>query len=182
MLELGDPTDVARRYNQVNFATGTDDEVAALGEGDAADERAVIVEAWAQDRSGRSDAVERGGHLNLCMRVRFREALEEPAFGILLTDEDGRRVFVATTAASGTSTGRYEAGHDVDVVVALDNWFAPGRYRISAVVHGPAPDHPLIARRDDLATFAVTGTPAGGIIDPPHSFHLFEVGTADLRA
>jgi ABC-type multidrug transport system ATPase subunit len=182
MLALGDPTDVARRYNQVNFATGEDADVAALGEGDAADERAVIVEAWAQDRAGRSDAVERGGHLNLCMRVRFREEVDEPAFGIVLADENGRRVFVATTAATGTDTGRYEAGDDVDVVVALDNWFAPGRYRISAVVSGPAPDHALIARRDDLAAFAVTGTPAGGVVDPPHSFHLFEVGTADLRA
>jgi ABC-type polysaccharide/polyol phosphate transport system ATPase subunit len=182
LLAIGEPHEVARRYNQVNFAVTGEDavlEVDPAGEGDGA---AVIVEAWAQDRHGRSDNVERGGNVNLCMRVRFREEVDEPVFGLVLADEAHRRVFVASTGAAGTSTGHYRPGEDVDVVVALDNWFAPGRYHLSAVVMHPGPAQRLIAKRDELATFVVTGAAtAGGVVDPPHSFHLFEVGTADLR-
>jgi ABC-type polysaccharide/polyol phosphate transport system ATPase subunit len=183
LLAIGEPHDVARQYNQVNFAvTGGDAELVVdpTGEGDGA---AVIVDAWAQDPNGRSDAVERGVNVNLCMRVRFREPVEEPVFGLVLSDEARRRVFVASTGAAGTSTGSYDTGEDVDVVVALDNWFAPGRYHLEAVVTHAGPAQRLIARREEAATFVVTGAAtAGGIVDPPHSFHLFEVGTADLRA
>jgi hypothetical protein len=92
-------------------------------------------------------------------------------------------VFVASTGAAGTSTGSYDTGEDVDVVVALDNWFAPGRYHLEAIVMHPGPAQRLIAQREEAATFVVTGAAtAGGVVDPPHSFHLFEVGTADLRA
>jgi ABC-type polysaccharide/polyol phosphate transport system ATPase subunit len=183
VIEIGDPHDVARRYNQVNFSTEDEQRAFALTEGDDGDGSAVISEAWAQDRNGRSDAVERGSFLNLCMRVRFREEVQEPVFVIVLSDEARRRVFVASTAGGETATGRYDAGDDVDVVVSLDNWFAPGRYRISAAVTHTGEEQKLIALSEDAASFAVTGAPtAGGVVDPPHAFHLFEVGTADLRA
>jgi ABC-type polysaccharide/polyol phosphate transport system ATPase subunit len=183
LAAIGDPHTVARRYNQVNFAGADDAEVLAIAEGEEGDGRAVISEAWAQDRTGRSDAVERGDNLNLCMRVRFRAEVEEPVFGFVLSDDTRRRVFVASTAQTNTATGRYEVGDDVDVVVALDNWFAPGRYHIAALITDGGATPSLIAQRDHLASFVVTGSStAGGVIDPPHSFHLFEVGTADLRA
>jgi energy-coupling factor transporter ATP-binding protein EcfA2 len=173
-VAVGPAPDVARSYTQLNFA-GSASEGSTLPQLDGGPVRggAAIVDAWAQTpTAGRTEAVEHGTELNLCVRVRFAEAITRPRFAFTVTDEDERVVFVASTEWAGTETGAYEAGEEVDAVVAMDNWLAAGRFVLSA--HVLTEDGDVLAHRRELAVFASTGSPSiGAAVDPPYSFHFF---------
>jgi ABC-type polysaccharide/polyol phosphate transport system ATPase subunit len=175
MVALGDSTSVAAQYLQINFATGADREnVEAIMGAGAGDGSAVVVDAWIQDAEGRrTDLLEQARPCGLCMRVRFTEAISEPVFGFVLSDEQHRHVFAVTTEWDGRPTGAYEPGEVVDVAVSFDNWFAPGRYFVSPRIARPGPGRDPMAHLEDSMTMVVTGSRAGGgLVDIPHEFHL----------
>jgi hypothetical protein len=132
------------------------------------------VDAWIQDAEGRrTDLLEQARPCGLCMRVRFTEAISEPVFGFVLSDEQHRHVFAVTTEWDGRPTGAYEPGEVVDVAVSFDNWFAPGRYFVSPRIARPGPGRDPMAHLEDSMTMVVTGSRAGGgLVDIPHEFHL----------
>ena len=175
MVTVGDPVSVAARYLQLNFATGAADEdvqaIMGAGEGDGS---AVVVDAWVQDAEGRrTEMLEQGRSCALCMRVRFHEAISEPVFGFVLSDEQHRSVFAATTEWDERPTGSYSPGEIVDVALSFDNWFAPGRYYGSPRVVRPGPGRRAMAHLEESMSVVVAGTRAGGgVVDIPHEFHL----------
>jgi ABC-type polysaccharide/polyol phosphate transport system ATPase subunit len=176
MVAIGEPVSVAARYLQLNFATGTtppEDVEAIMGAGEG-DGSAVVVDAWFQDADGRrTEAVEQGRPCALCMRVRFLEAIAEPVFGFVLSDDQHRPVFAVTTEWDERPTGTYGLGEVVDVAVSFDNWFAPGRYFASPRVLRPGPGRHAMAHLEESMSVVVAGSRAGGgLVDIPHEFFL----------
>ena len=172
---VGDPTSVAARYLQLNFATaGPNEDVEALMGADEGDGTAVVVDAWFQDDEGRrTEMLVQTQPCALCMRVRFQRAIDEPVFGFVLSDEQHRHVFAVTTEWDDRPTGSYAPGEVVDVAVSFDNWFAPGRYFASPRVVHPGPGRHAVAHLEESASVVVTGSRVGGgLVDIPHQFHL----------
>jgi ABC-type polysaccharide/polyol phosphate transport system ATPase subunit len=177
---IGDSRDVARRYLDLNFAP-RDAGVRALALEERAGSdtgRAMVVDAWVQDREGvRTEALEQGASCALCMRVRFLADTEDPVFAFELSDPDGRAVFTGSTEWAERPAGRFTVGEAVDVAVTFDNWFAPGRYEILGSVRHPGSARRVMAEQGTPTTLIVTGTRAGGgIVDVPHAFSLFRAG------
>jgi ABC-type polysaccharide/polyol phosphate transport system ATPase subunit len=114
VVELGDPRSVCRRYEQLNFQRGQLDggELPAhLGDGAAA-----IADTWFEDEHGaRTAMLTHDSDCAIGMQVRFREAVEHPVFGAVVTDERHRVVFSATSYASTVSSGSFAAGQEVTV-------------------------------------------------------------------
>jgi hypothetical protein len=171
VVAVDDPRTVARQYMRLNFARPAEREAAVLAATRPAppDGRVTVVDAWAQDLGGRKTVLAQREPSGMAMRVRFGRPVADPVFTFVLTDEDRRRVVVLPT---GEPSGAYAAGYELDVTVVFENHLAAGRYWISVhVTEGP--DGDVLALREDLYSFVVTGAGAGGgVVDLPHSFHL----------
>jgi ABC-type polysaccharide/polyol phosphate transport system ATPase subunit len=174
MVALDDSRTVARKYTQLNFATKVErEEIVQRSAGPATGKAAVIVDAWAQDLSGRVTELPQRGPAALAMRVRFARPVQEPIFSFALADEHEHRVLVMSTDRAGHPTGTFAAGDEMDVAVGFENHLAPGQYWISCQVAEAGRDSDLLAVREDADTFVVSGTSAGGgLVDLPHGFEL----------
>ncbi|MGI9100095.1 MAG: ABC transporter ATP-binding protein [Solirubrobacteraceae bacterium] len=181
MVAVDDSRTIARKYMQLNFAAPAQRESIVLAEtarsGDAgagaSADSAVVVDAWAQNLAGRTTLLEPGEAMGMAMRVRFAAVIVEPVFAFLLTDEHRRPVLAVTTERSELATGSHAAGDELDVAVGFRNRLAAGRYWISVQVTLPGPDPDLVAFREDVSSFDVSGTGGGGgVVDLPHTFEL----------
>jgi hypothetical protein len=155
---------------RLNFAGPAEPEDVAISAGrPATDGRVVVVDAWAQDLGGRKTVLAQREPSGMAMRVRFGRPVTDPVFTFVLTDEHRRRVLVLGT---GDAAGDYAAGHELDVTVVFENHLAPGRYWITVhVTEGPGGE--VLALREDVYSFVITGAGAGGgVVDLPHTFHL----------
>jgi hypothetical protein len=174
VVAIGESRSVARQYTQLNFATASEREsLVTTSRRTAEDGAVVIVDAWAQSMAaGRTTLLEPGEASGVAMRVRFGAAVGEPVFTFTLTDEHQRRVFVMSTDRKAHPTGDHAAGDEIDVAVGFRNHLAPGRYWISVQV-APAGGAQLLAFREDVYSFVVKGTGAGGgVVDLPHEFQI----------
>jgi ABC-type polysaccharide/polyol phosphate transport system ATPase subunit len=172
-VAIGDSGTVARRYNQLNFATDEErasiDTLFAGGSGTGA---AFIVDTWAQDGQGvRSVAIEQGAPCAMIVRVRFHEAVDDPVFGFSLADQHARPVFSVTTEWDAVETGSFKPGDLVTVAVSFDNWFSPGQYSVSSQVTSPGGET-VYASTPDAASVTVAGKGGGAVVDIPHQFHV----------
>jgi hypothetical protein len=81
-------------------------------------------------------------------------------------------VFVLSSDRKSYATGDHAAGDELDVAAGFPNHLAPGRYWISAQVAEPGGGE-LLAFREDVYSFVVTGAAAGGgTLDLPHNFEF----------
>jgi ABC-type polysaccharide/polyol phosphate transport system ATPase subunit len=183
VVELGDPDHVAARYLELNF--NRDEAVAANAEADEreagryGDGRAEIVEAWFEDEAGaRVTTIPTGRRCAICFDVRFREAVEDPLFGVVLADDRGTPVFEASNLLQPPS-GRFEAGEATTVRIAFDCVLSSGRYEATPAVARGGSGVAWIDRRERLASVVVTGARStDAVLDLP--FEL-EVGARERR-
>jgi ABC-type polysaccharide/polyol phosphate transport system ATPase subunit len=182
MVELGEPQGVARRYNQINFnraSLGDND-----GTGQEGDGAASILDAWFEDvRGERVPAVEQGERCSFHSIVEFRRAVADPIFGFALADEQHRRVFATTSQWQESPTGEFEAGERVELVVAFDNVFAPGRYFASPLVSHEGTGAKVMDRREEMVSVVVLGSRrGGGTVDLPNELTVRPVDSAAARS
>ena len=172
VVELGDPRSVCRRYEQLNFQRPTEEGGALsahLGDGAAA-----IGDTWFEDEHGtRTAMIAHDAGCAIGMRVRFRDAVEDPVFGAAVTDERHRVVFAATSESTSRQTGSFAAGQEVTVRLRFHNVLTSGRYFASPQVAYSGTGQRLMDHRENAATTVVTGSRTGaGTIDLPHSFEI----------
>jgi ABC-type polysaccharide/polyol phosphate transport system ATPase subunit len=174
VVTVDEPRAVARQYMRLNFAgPGADPAEGAtplrVAAQPAGDGRVVVVDAWAQDLEGRKTVLPQREPTGMAMRVQCGRAIADPVFTFLLTDEHRRRVLVLATDQAGE---RYEAGYELDVTVVFENHLAPGRYWITVHVTEGAGGG-VLALREDIYSFVVTGDSAGGgLLALPHAFQI----------
>ena len=172
IVMVGEPREVARRYNQLNFEQRATPEAAAgahLGDGAAA-----ILDAWFEDAEGRrTDALEHDSPCSICLRVEFRREVENPVFGVVVSDHGHRPVSALSTAWGAPRSGRFRAGERVDVSLRFHNVLARGRYFASPEVAYAGAGQRLMDHREDAATAVVTGgRENAGAVDLPYDVRI----------
>jgi ABC-type polysaccharide/polyol phosphate transport system ATPase subunit len=165
---LGEPHEVADRYLEINFGrdpdAGAATDVARSGDGEAR-----VVEAWVENGRGeRSAAVSQHERITLNARVSFSVAVENPAAGVYVLNDEHKAVLVASTSSENDRSGLFHAGEQAVFSFTFDNVLAPGRYSPMFTLAHRGFGVDLIDRFEESFTFVVTGPEAlGGFVDLP---------------
>jgi ABC-type polysaccharide/polyol phosphate transport system ATPase subunit len=176
MVEIGEPTKVARHYNQLNFGRAvhqqaTDEPSTATR---TAHPPAEIIDAWFEDTGGsRIAELAHGERCCVAIEVRFNEVVVDPIFGVAIRNEVGHTVLGATTAYGLEPTGEFTPGQQVVVRVRFDNWLSAARYTATPSVarHGFGADAYDV--RDDIASLVVHGgVVTGAAFQIPFAFEI----------
>ena len=176
MVAIGDPADVAHRYNELNFGRTvhevSPDERGADVRTDARD--AEIVDAWFEDAAGeRIAAISYREPLALGVEVRFNAPLDDPSFGVTVRNGAGATVFATTTEFGYGPTGHFAAGQVAKVRLRLENWFPPSSYTVTPSIARAGMGSDTIDLRADLASVIVHGGHfTTGVVDLPHEFEI----------
>jgi ABC-type polysaccharide/polyol phosphate transport system ATPase subunit len=169
LQRLGEPHEIARAYNELNFGRLVHDDVESGRYGDQA--ACAIEDAWFESGGERVPAIEQGQPLAIVLQVRFHEALDDPIFAAALRNEVGHTVFSTATNWQGVETGSFAADDVVHVRIELDTWFAPSHYKLTPSVARAGAGADALDLREDLVSLLVHSTHAtGGIVDVPHTF------------
>jgi ABC-type polysaccharide/polyol phosphate transport system ATPase subunit len=175
VVAVDEPERVSRRYNQINFERKTaPDRAASAHSGDGG---AAILDAWFEDGEGvRKDALPHDEPCAIRLQVEFRRAVEDPVFGVVITDEQHRMVFAVSSAWSIGRTGTFAAGERVELAMRFQNVLARGRYFASPEVAYDGTGQRLMDHREDLATVVVsTGRQGAGVVDLPHEMEVTRI-------
>jgi ABC-type polysaccharide/polyol phosphate transport system ATPase subunit len=176
IVQIGEPREVGERYMDLNFAgRGRDDGVAHAPSERYGDGRAEILDAWIEIEGARVTAVP---HRSLCafaMRIAFREAIENPLFGVQVFNDRGDHVTAANNSKLGPS-GSFRAGDAVEVQIGFDALMAPGRYYFTPAVADAGTGLAWLDRRERMLTTVVTGTDEyGALVALPFEFDIQRV-------
>jgi ABC-type polysaccharide/polyol phosphate transport system ATPase subunit len=169
VVQIGDPTEVAREYNRLNF-----DRAATPADGDdrvrAGDGGAAILDAWFENDEGeRTATLFQGRRCSFHSTVEIRKDVSDPVFGFVLMDDHHRRVFATTTTWQQKETGSFSAGERIELSVRFDNWFTGGKYLASPFVARKGLGAEVMDERHDLVSVAIIGShEGGGVVDLPH--------------
>jgi hypothetical protein len=174
VVEIGDPGRVGNRYLEVNFPEQGGRASAAKDADRFGDGRAEIFESWFEDEHGAPATVlPTGRPCTFVARVRFREAVEHPIFGVVFQNSRRDTVFTANTLASDPEPGVFAAGEEVTFRLGFDLVFSPYRYTATPAVARAGTGIAWIDRRERFASVMVTGTrQTDGIVDLAHAIEL----------
>jgi ABC-type polysaccharide/polyol phosphate transport system ATPase subunit len=171
-VEIGEPSAVARHYNELNFRRPAADAV----EGDspeASGRVAEIVRASFESPDGEVlVTTEQGTTCHVRMDVRFLDDVRDPIFAISLQNEAGQTVFKTSTETQRIATGRFTAGSTASVRLAFENWLGPGRYRLYASVARSGIGIDVYAVDPNSSIIVLAQHAGGGLTDMPHSFEI----------
>jgi ABC-2 type transport system ATP-binding protein len=185
-VDLGDPEQVGDHYLQLNFSeeARSEDLDEPMGEGDAADGagepermgdgRAEILESWFEDEHGSRTTVLRARRPAVfATRVRFRDRVADPLFGLNLHNSAGDPIWGANNVHLGPS-GTFEAGDELVFRVRFTTYLAPDRYWASpAVAAGTESGVHWHDRRVRFASVMITTTQQPeGILDLPYELDI----------
>lgn len=171
VLALGDPHQIARQYNQINFGRlvhETVDDGERYGDQQAAE----IVTAWFEDAAGEQiSALAQGDPLVLVAEVRFHQDVEDPIFAFTVRNDALATIFATSSAYEYGDSGQFRAGELVRVRVRMESHMAPSLYTLSPSVARSGSGAAALDVREDLATLRVHSTRhSGGVYDAPHSY------------
>jgi ABC-type Fe3+/spermidine/putrescine transport system ATPase subunit len=181
-IYLGDPSEVADRYLEINFgrtetASVTDgDDGDRLGSGDAR-----VMEVWVADEAGnRLDRVPQHHRVVLAARVRFNVDVEDPACSIYVHNDEHKAVLVLSTTYENEHTGHFRAGEEAVFSFGFDNILAPGRFNPVVWLSHRGEGLDVMDRYEGSFSFVVTGPLAlGGLVDVPLTAEVTRVEPAD---
>ena len=177
VVTIGDPGDVARRYNALNFGATVHQRPELSGDPSAIGAPVAILDGWFEDSAGvRVASLAHGEPVCACMEVLFNEPLRDPIFGFTLRNEVGSTVFATTTDHAYGDTGSFDPGRTVVVRLQFDNYLTPSRYALTPSVarHGTGAD--ALDLREDIASLLIHGGPfTGGIVNLPHRFDVSDL-------
>ena len=174
LISVGDPREVARRYEEVNMARygrGLGP-VAHGGDGTAA-----ILECWVEDETGEpAEELRHGRPARVRMEVALRTDSDHPYFGFVVTDEQGRAVLAIVSTAAPPESDHFAAGEVVLVDIAFDCVLAAGNYSVSPEVRHSGAERRLMDHRENAASFQVVGVHvSGGMVDLPRTISFSRV-------
>ena len=172
---IGAPDEVASRYLEANFNRAeAAPETPARPADRFGDGRAEIVGAWFEGHGGEpAKSIRQGQECVFQARVRFREQVVNPIFGVGFENAEKQYVFATNSTVVSEATGTFAAGEEVVFSVRLENVFASGRvYATPAVAHEGGGGK-WIDRRERFASVVSTAPRSlGAIVDLPHDFQV----------
>jgi ABC-type methionine transport system ATPase subunit len=168
----GDPGEVLEQYRR--FVA---ERVRAAGQGRVlplppslrrGDGRAELVSIETLDEQGRPTAAWRSGEqVSVRVRVRYREAVENPVVGIMIRTSIGMEVYGTNTELEKAGFGPCAAGETIAVLFSFQCDLCPREYTLTAASHDP--DGALHEWLEDAVAFQVVDA-------------RFTAGVAKLRA
>ena len=175
MIDIGEPTAIARRYNELNFGRtihSADRSVADPGRDRY--RAAEIVDAWFEDTTGaRIAAIAHRETCTACIEVHFNDSLDDPIFGATLRNDVGATVFATTTALDLGPSGHFAADDTIILRLRFETWFTQTRYTLTPSVARSGMGSDTIDLRADLASVVVHGGNwTTGVVDLPHEFTI----------
>ena len=169
VLHVGDPREIAREYNELNFGRLAHEPVESGRYGDQAE--AEILDTWCESAGETVTQLAQTNPLDVCVRVKFYADMADPIVGVTLRNEAGHTVFNSTTEWAGVeSTGSFHAGDEVTIRFSIENWLSPSQYTLSPSVARPGSGANAIDLREDLTSIYVHATRAtGAAVALPHT-------------
>jgi ABC-type polysaccharide/polyol phosphate transport system ATPase subunit len=169
VMSVGDPHEIGRLYNEVNFGDPVHARPTAIDSGKPVEVRAC----WFEVDGETVVDLPHGERLEIVTEIRFNSEVEDPVFGLSLRNEVGHTIFATTSQWAHPRTGRFGPDETATVRVQVQAWFAPGRYRVTPSVARSGTGADTLDLTEDIASFILHSTRAsGGVIDPPHSFEI----------
>jgi ABC-type polysaccharide/polyol phosphate transport system ATPase subunit len=176
VIDSGDPFPVIQTYRQLDLAEqqGQADrqgEVNRYGDG-----AAEVVEAWFENASGAQTVLSQGEQVTLNVRIAFRQAMENPVFGVIIKNERDDHVFVTNTIFDGIETGNFAAGDEIIYRIAFEVHMSDGRYSVSPAVAYQDAQRFADWREDFLGVRFRADRYTSGIVDVPHEVTIERLG------
>lgn len=173
VVDLGDPADIARQYNELNF--GRPELVAdedALTGSSGARAGVAVRRAWFENLYGQQViTLESGERCRACLEIHFERDVENPIFQAVFRNDTGAVIVSLDTGWRHGLTGMFHAGETVQVVFQFDSHLAPSRYALSAIVSEH--DRAEIVSVHEVASLMIHSTVlSGGVVDPPHEIEI----------
>jgi ABC-type polysaccharide/polyol phosphate transport system ATPase subunit len=170
VLGIGDPADITRRYNEVNFGQAPAD---VAPESTRLRERARIGSAWCENVHGQRIVVAGyGDACTVCMEVDFLDTVEDAVFGVILRNNVRHTTFVPMSGWEPVP-GPFGPGDRLLVRLTFENWLAPSRYTLTPTVSTLSPEHQILDKRQDVAALLVESPfLTGGTVDIPTSLEI----------
>jgi ABC-2 type transport system ATP-binding protein len=184
VVEEGEPEHVGNRYLEVNFAS----EDAPASEPDEerepdrfGDGRAEVLEAWFEDaRGARATMLHTGEPCAFAARVRFREDVVDPLFGVNLHNSRRDAVLSASNALAAPQSGLFRSGEEAVFRIRFANVFAADRYSATPAVAQSGSGFQWLDRREGFASVVVTSTrETDAITDLDYEFALQREGSRE---
>jgi ABC-type polysaccharide/polyol phosphate transport system ATPase subunit len=179
VVMIDEPGAVANRYMELNFARAPEAELLEPGshEHERAASRRVpvgITGAWIEGDGGEQvSTCIQGREYSFVFMLEFFSDVTEPAFTVIVLNEDRHDMLVATTAFEREGARDYAPGDHVRVCVTFDPLFRPSRYSCSLIVGHPGVGPTELTRLDRLLSFVISGPYAtGGLTDLPHAISV----------
>jgi ABC-type polysaccharide/polyol phosphate transport system ATPase subunit len=170
MYEFGEPREMTRRYNELNFGRHVHELPAGDEQRYGDHRRAEIVDGWFENEHGeRIHEIEQDEPLAFCFEATFHDEIEEPVFAVSVRNQAGITVFATSTNWKGGDTGRFAAGETAVIRIPFDNRLAPSGYRATPSIARAGPGADAIDVREDLGRIVVHGPRfTGGTTDLEH--------------
>jgi ABC-type polysaccharide/polyol phosphate transport system ATPase subunit len=164
VLDIGEPAEITKQYNEVNF--GRAPETASASGLPGASAR--LERTWCENVHGQPIvAAGYGDTCALCMEVEFLDAAEELVFSVSLRN-DVRHITFVPTSGWRPVPGPFARGERIIVRLSFENWLAPGRYTLTPTVATLDPEYRVIDQRQDVASLLVESPfVTGGTVDIP---------------
>jgi ABC-type polysaccharide/polyol phosphate transport system ATPase subunit len=175
MLELGEPSAIARRYNELNFGRTVHSRADKTSvEREPQHKQVAIVDTWFENAAGeRIPAIAGGERCLVCVEAHFHETLENPIFGVTIRNDVGATIFSTTTALEHGPTGTFRKGDRVVARLDFANWLCPSRYNVTPSIARDGMGADAIDIREDIASLVVHGGHfTGGVVNLPHTFEI----------
>jgi ABC-type polysaccharide/polyol phosphate transport system ATPase subunit len=175
MLQIGAPTAIARRYNELNFGRTVHSRTDATpDEREPQHKQVAIVDTWFENAAReRIPAIAAGETCTVCVEAHFNEPIDDPIFGVTIRNDVGATIFATTTALEQGVTGTFRKGERVVVRLDFANLLCPSRYNVTPSVARNGMGADAIDIREDIASLVVHGGHfTGGVVNLPHSFEI----------
>jgi hypothetical protein len=175
VVDLGQPSTIAREYNRLNFDRHGIAREASEPEFDPSRAASVaqVLNAWFESADGaKTVAVAQREPCSVRMDVLFRADIEDPLFAFTLENESGQFVFATNTYVADVQTGRFVAGMTAKIRMRFETWLAPGRYRLFGSVSRAGTGADVLDTHLTSSIIVTADRPGGGLADLPHSFEI----------
>jgi ABC-type polysaccharide/polyol phosphate transport system ATPase subunit len=161
IVEEGDPARIGNRYLEINFSEEAREEPVSSKDAEEryGDRRAEVVEAWFEDAAGgRATMLPTGESCAFAARVRFRDDIADPLFGVNLLNGDRVPVLSASNVLAAPQSGRFAAGDEAVFRIRFANVFAAGRLFATPAVAQSGSGFKWLDRRERLASVVISST------------------------
>ena len=172
-FKVGEAQEVVNEYQKLvskeegSHTNFSKDELDRLGDG-----KVKIERIWVEDAFGKEVNIVEGDSLTVNIECRFYENSENPIFGLIMKNKEGKQIVVTNTLRKNITVGKFRKGDRVIITFKFPNVFEVGYYSFSPAIAYSNARSFYDWRTDCLEIFIKQLYQSGGIINPQHEITL----------